>query len=166
VNLTIGPLAETHERSRFSSGVEALDRWFHEQAGQSQRKRRTTVWVATEPSHPTVPLGYYSLAPFHVAFDHAPEALRKKLPPEPLYVALIARLAVATDARGRGLGGLLLIDAAKRALQASLQVPTHGVVVHAKDANAASFYRHYGFLPFPDDTLHLYLPMASIAGLP
>lgn len=29
---------------------------------------------------------------------------------------------------------MLLIDAAKRALQASLQVPTHGVVVHAKDA--------------------------------
>jgi len=166
VSLAIGPLDETHRRGLFSSGVEALDRWFHEQAGQSQRKRRTTVWVATAPDHPTVPLGYYSLASFHVAFEHAPESLRKKLPPEPLYVALIARLAVATGARGQGLGGMLLIDAVKRSLKASLQVPTHGVVVHAKDADAASFYRHFGFLPFPDDLLHLYLPMASIEALP
>lgn len=46
---------------------------------------------------------------------------------------------VTTVTRGRSLEDLLLIDAAKRALQASLQVPTHGVVVHAKDTNAASF---------------------------
>lgn len=166
MNLTIGPLTDGHERDRFSCGVEALDRWFHEQAGQSQRKRRTTVWVATDPTQPAIPLGHYSLAPYHLAFDRAPVALRKKLPQEPLYVALIARLAVAASAKGRGLGGLLLIDAAKRALQASLQVPTHAVVVHAKDAEAASFYRHYGFLTFPDDALHLFLPMATIATLP
>jgi GNAT superfamily N-acetyltransferase len=166
MNLTIAALADLHERQRFSCGVEALDRWFHDQAGQSHRKRRTTVWVATEAAAPNLPLGYYSLAPFHLAFDDAPEALRRKLPKDPLYVALIARLAVSTAARGRGLGGILLIDAVKRAYQASLQIPTHGVVVHAKDESAAAFYRHFGFLAFADDALHLYLPMATIAALP
>ena len=154
-----------HDRAAFVCGVEALDRWFHEQAGQSQRKRRTSVWVATEAGNAALPLGYYSLAPFHLAFAEAPPALLKRLPPEPIYVALIARLAVAASARGKGLGGVLLVDALKRAHRASLEVPTHAVVVHAKDQPAAAFYRHFGFLPFPDDQLHLFLPMAAVAAL-
>jgi GNAT superfamily N-acetyltransferase len=166
MNLAVEALTDNHERLRFSCGVEALDRWFHDQAGQSHRKRRTTVWVATDRAAPTVPVGYYSLAPFYLVYEHAPEALRRKLPKDPLYVALIARLAAATAVRGKGVGGLLLIDAVKRAHRASLQIPTHGVVVHAKDEATAAFYRHYGFLPFADDPLHLYLPMATIAGLP
>lgn len=166
MNLILEALADSHDRQRFSCAVDALDRWFHDQAGQSHRKRRTTVWVATAPTAPTIPVGYYCLAPFHLTFDQAPEALRKKLPKDPLYVALIARLAVATAVRGQGVGGQLLIDAVKRAHRASLQVPTHGVVVHAKDASAAAFYRHYGFLPFADDALHLYLPMATLAAVP
>ena len=165
MNLIIEALADSHERQRFSSGVEALDRWFHDQAGQSHRKRRTTVWVATDPTAPITPVGYYSLVSFHLTFEQAPEAMRKKLPKDQLYVALIARLAAATAVRGQGVGGRLLIDAVKRAHLASLQVPTHGVVVHAKDEPAAAFYRHYGFLPFADDALHLYLPMATIAAL-
>ncbi len=162
----IQALADGHDRRRFSCGVEALDRWFHEQAGQSHRKRRTTVWVATDPAEPAIPIGYYSLAPFHLAFEQSPADLRRRLPKEPLPVVLIARLATATAVRGKGLGGLLLIDAVKRSHRASLQVPTHGVVVHAKGDRAAAFYRHHGFLPFADDALHLYLPMATIAALP
>ena len=47
MNLTIGPLAETHERSRFSSGVEALDRWFHEQAGANYCFADAVISTAT-----------------------------------------------------------------------------------------------------------------------
>ena len=165
MNLIIEGLADSHQRQHCTSGVEALARWFHDQAGQSHRKRRTTVWVASDLSAPTVPVGYYCLAPFHLNFDQAPEVLRKKLPKDPIYVALIARLATATAVRGQGVGRRLLIDALKRSHQASLHVPTHGVVVHAKDETAAAFYRHYGFMPFADDVLHLYLPLAVIAAM-
>jgi GNAT superfamily N-acetyltransferase len=163
VSFVVRALDVEHDRSGFVSGVDALDRWFKEQAGQSQRKRRTTVWVITRVSAPRVPLGYYCLAPFHLAFEHCPVALRRRLPSEPIYVALIARLAVAVSARGQRLGSRLIADATERAYRASLEVPAHGVVVHAKDDDAASFYRHFGFASFPENTRHLFLPMASIA---
>ena len=139
----IRALDDQHDRAAFVCGVEALDRWFHEQAGQSQRKRRTSVWVASEEGKADLPLGYYSLAPFHLAFAEAPPALLKRLPPEPIYVALIARLAVAASARGKGLGGVLLVDALKRAHRASREVPTHAVVVHALVAAPRRHHRDH-----------------------
>jgi GNAT superfamily N-acetyltransferase len=163
VSFIVGALDAEHERGGFASGVDALDRWFKEQAGQSQRKRRTMVWVITRASASRVPLGYYSLAPFHLAFEHCPVALRRRLPQEPVYVALIARLAVAVAARGQGLGSRLIADATERAYRASLEVPAHGVVVHAKSDEAAAFYRHFGFAPFPENARHLFLPVVSIA---
>ena len=39
------------------------------------------------------------------------------------------------------------------------------VVVDAKDDNAASFYRRYGFVGFPDQPRRLFLPMAVIETL-
>jgi hypothetical protein len=56
----------------------------------------------------------------------------------------------------------MLADAVERAHAASLAVPTHAVVVHAKDAGAAAFYSHFGFSAFPAHPRHLFLPMASI----
>jgi hypothetical protein len=39
------------------------------------------------------------------------------------------------------------------------------VVVDAKDALAADFYQHFGFIPLNLSTSRLFLPMATIASL-
>ena len=39
------------------------------------------------------------------------------------------------------------------------------VVVDAKDANAETFYRHFGFLPLQSQPRRLFLAMKAIAGL-
>jgi GNAT superfamily N-acetyltransferase len=165
MKIEIRSLDDRADRNDFDSGAPALDEWLERQAGQAQRKRLATVWIASPPDDPARILGYYSLAPWQIAFEECPDALRKRLPRYPIHVTLLARLAIATSAQGRGLGGVLLTDALKRTWQASKTVPVQGVIVHAMDDRAATFYRHHGFLTFPKDALHLFLPMGSVAAL-
>lgn len=60
------------------------------------------------------------------------------------------------------MGALLLMD---RTLLAIQVMAVHAIVVDAKDAAAAKFYRKYGFIDFPNNTQRLFLPMATIRQL-
>lgn len=160
--VAIRRLDDEADRGGFRSGAEALDRWLLEQAGQAMRRRLASVWIASPEGEPATIAGYYSLAPWQIAFETCPDAIRRRLPRYPIALTLIARLAVAAELRGRGLGGILLVDALRRAWTASLLVPVQAVLVHAKDERAAGFYRHHGFLPFPNEPSHLFLPMPSV----
>jgi hypothetical protein len=57
------------------------------------------------------------------------------------------------------------MDALRRSLDLSQQAPSVGVVVDAKDAWAAAFYRKYGFLDLPKVDGRLFLPMRTIEKL-
>ncbi len=76
---------------------------------------------------------------------------------------LIGRLAVDQANRGLRLGERLLIDALRRSLTASQTVASVAVIVDAKDTAGVAFYLRYGFLPFPDQPLRLFLPMKTVA---
>jgi predicted N-acetyltransferase YhbS len=70
---------------------------------------------------------------------------------------LLARLAVDVSWQGRGIGKLLLVDALERLLDVSRSVGFEVVVVDAIDADASMFYRRYGFTPFEDHSLRLFM---------
>jgi len=165
LKLVVRALDDTANREAFNCGVDALDDWLLRQAGQAQRKRLASVWIATPESQPQAIAGYYSLAPLQISFLEAPPSLRKRLPRYPVAVSLIARLAVDRRRQRRGLGEALVVDALARSLAASRAVPTQAVVVHAKDDAAAAYYRRFGFMPFPTNPLQLYLPMATVAAI-
>ena len=80
-------------------------------------------------------------------------------------VTLIGRLAVSIDFRGQGHGETLVMDALLRILQHRQEVASAGVIVDAKDADAVSFYKKYGFLQLPDVERKLFLPMGTVAEL-
>ena len=162
MNLRIRALDERAGRTGFRSGSDPLDGWFHRQAGQSQRKRLASVWIATTDAEPAVVVGYYSLAPWRIVFEEAPPELTRRLPKYPLAATLLARLAIDRRWQGRGIGGVVLADALRRAHVVSEIVPVHLFVVHAKDRKAAAFYAQHGFRPFPRMPLHLFMPVASI----
>jgi hypothetical protein len=61
------------------------------------------------------------------------------------------------------LGGELLWDALSRAATASEIAAARLVVVDAIDANAARFYRHYGFIEVPGNPYRLVQKMNDIA---
>jgi GNAT superfamily N-acetyltransferase len=59
--------------------------------------------------------------------------------------------------QGRGLGAGLLHDAHARTLQVADIVGVRALAIHAKDDDAASFYRHFGFMPSNTDPRHLFM---------
>lgn len=73
--------------------------------------------------------------------------------------ALIGRLAVDQQYRGRGLGAALLFDAIERAARSDAAV--YAIIVDAKNDLAARFYRHHGFLPLASRPDSLLLPVAT-----
>jgi ribosomal protein S18 acetylase RimI-like enzyme len=126
--------------------VDALDRYFREQAGQDVRRRATACFVALEIATNRI-AGFYTLAAAGVLLAKMPVRLAKRLPRYPAVpVARLGRLAVAGAYHGRKLGGALLWDAVERASRS--EVAVYALVVDAKDQQAQNFYLHHGFVPF------------------
>lgn len=157
----VQPLGPHHDRAAFSCGVEVLDHYLQRQAGQDERKNIARVFVAEGPE-PHIVAGYYTLSSYGIDVGDLPAAESKKLPRYPIVpAALIGRLAVGLPYRGTGLGAHLLLDALARIIDVNNEVATHAIVVDAKGEAAASFYRKYGFRPFPSIPLRLFLPTAT-----
>ena len=79
--------------------------------------------------------------------------------------AILGRLAVDSRYRGKGLGEHLLLDAMAKVLTQSASIATYALTVDAKDDQAAAFYTHHDFTPFPSSPHRLFLPVATIAQL-
>ena len=111
-------------------------------------------------------LGYYTLSASVLRLDELPEYLARKLPRYPqLPVTLLGRLAVDQMAKGQGLGEHLLLDALHRSLIHAGQIAAMAVVVDAKDAAAAAFFGHYGFLDMHSNSQRLFVAMRTAAQL-
>ena len=161
----IEALGRQHERKAFACGVESLDRYLREQAGQDARQRVAAPFVLCL-GQGNVVLGYYTLSALSIDVGAWPEDVARKLPRYPVVPAtLLGRLAVDRHLRGKGAGEHLLMDALRRALEASREVASVAVVVDAKDEDAVAFYRRYEFIPFADAPRRLFLPMGIIATL-
>jgi GNAT superfamily N-acetyltransferase len=135
-------LRANDDRSRFRSDDPDLDRFFRSFAGQNQFRHHVGVtYVAVEEKDV---LGYLTVAPGGIEIDDLPAALRRSLPRYPLPVLRLARLAVDSKVRGRGLGEQLLRFALGLALAMTEDYGCVGVAVDAK-AGAEGFDARYGF---------------------
>jgi ribosomal protein S18 acetylase RimI-like enzyme len=153
----IEPLAAGHDRTEFACGVDALDRYFRQQAGQDVRRRATACFVAREIATDQI-AGFYTLAAGGILLTEIPAALARRLPRYPTVpVARLGRLAVALAYKGLGLGGVLLWDAVERASRS--EVAVYALVVDAKDESAARFYQHHGFVALGSAPGTLILPL-------
>jgi GNAT superfamily N-acetyltransferase len=155
-----------HDTSQFQSGSEALDRWLHRYAGQSQRRDGARTFVITDAGAVS---GYYTLLAGELDHGHATERTLKGMSRHyPIPVAILARLAVDHRHHNRGLGATLLRDALRRVTLASEQLAVRAVVVHAIDQPATLFYEHFGFraLSATPRTLMVTLAELRAAGYP
>ncbi|MBM4283552.1 MAG: GNAT family N-acetyltransferase [Deltaproteobacteria bacterium] len=140
--LIVRPLQPSDNRSTFRSGHIELDRFFQRYAGQNQfRHHLGTTWVAVDDG---VIVGFVTVSAAHLELGVLPERLRRKLPAYPLPVLRLARLAVAENTQGRGIGRALLRAAFALAWRMADEVGCTGVVVDAK-AEAVAFYERLGF---------------------
>lgn len=110
-------------------------------------------------------VGYYSLAFGEVAYEDAPDRLRKGIAAHPVPLMVLARLAVSSAWAGRRVGSGLLKDALGRTLAAAGIAGLRAFAVHAKDDEARSFYEHFDFIASPTDPMHLFVLLKDIRAL-
>jgi GNAT superfamily N-acetyltransferase len=152
-------LSADHDLSEFDCGKHAsLTDWLKRFARMNQASGDTRTYVVHRNQRV---VGYYSLAPGSVSRKEA-TARASKAAPEPVPIVLLARLAVDQEEQGQGLGSALLKDALQRAYAGAEIIGGRAVLVHAIDAEAAAFYRKYGFEPCPGLELHLMLLMKDL----
>jgi GNAT superfamily N-acetyltransferase len=155
-----------HDTGVFQSGNEALDRWLHRYAGQSERRDAARTFVLTDAG---VVIGYYALLAGELDHGQATERTRKGMSRRyPIPAAILARLAVDHRHQNRGLGATLLQDALLRVTLASEQLAVRTLVVHAIDQPGVRFYEHFGFraLSATPRTLMVTLAELRAAGYP
>lgn len=152
---------DRHDAGAFNCGQERLDRWLRHYAGQSQRRDAARTFVLADDRDRII--GYYTTVVGELDHPGAHPDVRKGLSRYfPIPVAVIARLAVDAGNHQRGLGALLLRDAALRILSAGEQVAIRAVVVHAIDGHAANFYAHFGFKPLSTDPTTLMITTVEL----
>ena len=162
----IRALRAEDDRQAFRSGDEALDLYFHRYAGQNQFRHHVGVtYVAVEDGRL---LGFTTVSAASLDADDLPE--RGKLPPYPLPILRVARLAVGEAQRGRGIGRVLLRFCVELAEKMRDEIGCVGVVVDSK-SGSTEFYRRLGFTPveeeegsaaqIPQPTM-MFLPLGSV----
>jgi len=144
----------------FDCGSEELNRFIERYAYQSQQSQGARTYVSLSDDGKLA--GFYTLAYGSVEYEKVPERTRKGLPRHDVPVMILARLAVAKDFQGRGLGRQLLNDALLRTLQAAEIAGLRAVVVHAKDKEAKRFYERFRFEPFPSEPFKLALLLKDL----
>jgi GNAT superfamily N-acetyltransferase len=152
------PLGDHHDLSGFSSGVASLGDWLRRRARANQASGATRTFVLCDGAEV---IGYYALASGAVALAQAPGRLRRNMP-EPIPVAVLARLALRADHQGRGLGRALFRDAVLRVLNAAEAIGIRGLLVHALSEEAKAFYLRLGLEPSPLDPLTLMVTLADL----
>jgi GNAT superfamily N-acetyltransferase len=149
-------LEKHHKRSRFQSGVEAVDTWLRKSARQAQDKRLSVTRVLIE--EPNTIAGYYTLAMGQVNFDELPHDIAKKLPSTLLPILTLAWLGLDERYQGRGLGARLLARALADCHQTGQIMPFVAVLLDCIHADAKAFYQRYDFVELPGHPMTLMLP--------
>ena len=148
------PLSKQHDRAGFDCGVAELNTFIQKTARRQDERHlvRTTVLVDTD--QPERLLAYYSTAPCEMDYPHPVPFLR------------MARLASHRGVQGQGFGELALLSAIDDAATISRPFAAiGGLVVDAKDQQAAAFYEKYEFIRIEENGLQLFLPIQDCISL-
>jgi len=153
------PLEDGHDTSSFDCGVEALNTYLKRYARQTQKREGARTYVVLDANRI---VAYYTIVFGGIAWEDAPEHVRKGLGKYPIPIMMLGRLAVDKGWAGKGLGNSLLLDALQRALAASEIAGLRAVVVDAKDDAAKRFYEKRGFRAWPADSNRLFVTIPEL----
>jgi GNAT superfamily N-acetyltransferase len=147
MTVEIRALQREDDRSSFRSGDEALDLYFHRYAGQNQFRHHIGVtYLAVEAEHI---LGFVTISPASLDAGDLPTG--RKMPPYPVPVLRVARLAVDYRAHGLGIGMALLRFTVELTEWMQDEMGCVGLLVDAKE-QAVSFYLRFGFTPITTES--------------
>lgn len=158
------PLGD-HDVAAFSCGKVDLDDWLrHHARTATGQGTRTSLLVDADG---TV-VGYFAIAPHHLARDDAPLRLGRGAPQQ-IPAVLLAKLALDASVQGGGLGAELLVRALDTIVAAARLAGGRVVIVDAIDDDAKAFYERHDFGPLPGHPRRLVMKLSTAAkalGLP
>jgi len=158
----ISPLMKRHDRGAFSCGKKQLDQYLKMQASQDMKRRLAAVFVL-EDEKGTEIIGYYALSALSVDVGDLRENATKGLPTKrPLPCTLLGQFAIHETWKGQNIGAWLLGHVLHNVLANSQKVGSFALVVDAVDDEAHAYWRHCGFIAFPNIKNRLFLPMKTI----
>lgn len=157
------PIGKAPDRAGFDCGDVALNDYLRRHARQNHDNGVSKTFLAVAEADRRTILGYFTLSPASVAYARVPEAARRASGRYEVPGFRLGRLAVARSMQGRGLGGQLLLAAARRCILAATEVGGTSLVIDAKSERAAAWYASYGAAPLLDAPLTLVLPLATAA---
>jgi len=161
MSLTLEPISKALQKVPFDCGNPVLNDYFRFYAFKNDRLSIGKTFVAVDDTGAAT--GYMTLSNAQIEAGLLPLAIRAKLPRYPVPALRIGKLAVDVRFQGTGVGAWLLRSALEKALSVSASVGLFAVIVDAIDEKAQSFYLKYGFIPFAEYPLTLFLPLATIA---
>jgi predicted N-acetyltransferase YhbS len=145
-----------HDLEEFDCGNETLNDWLKNRALENQDRFSFTRVVCIKNKV----IAYYTLVYGSVNRDELTRKHQKNAP-DRIPVMILGRLAVDQQWKGKGIAKHLLKEAMIKTLEASTIAATRGLLVHAIDDNASTFYKHFGFLESRIE-LTLILPLEDI----
>jgi GNAT superfamily N-acetyltransferase len=152
------PLTDHHQVEDFISGEASLDDWLKRRARANQASGASRTYVVCEDAKV---MGYYALASGALTVESVPGRFRRNMP-DPIPVAVLARLAVDRSYQGRGVGRALFLDGARRVVHAADAIGIRGIVVHAISEEAHKFYLALGFDPCPHEPMMLVVTLTDV----
>lgn len=159
---SIEPFISKRRVGDFDCGYKTLNDYLKTLALQSTRRGYGRTYLALEDDTNRV-LGYYAVATATVEVAHVP--VTESLMPSDVPVVRLGRLAVRSDEQRQGIGTQLLIHACKQTLAVADLVGVCLLEVHTLHEEAREFYEKYGFVPFLDDKMHMFLTINAIKEL-
>jgi len=157
------PIAKRHDRATFDCGDADLNIYLQKFARQNHDSGGAKCFVAAPSDAPARILGFYTLSPASLDYARTPALAKKGLARYDVPVFRLGRLAVDDTVQGRGLGGALLLSAARRCIRVADDVGGVALLIDAKNERAARWYQSYGALALEDAPLSLVLPLATAA---
>ncbi len=153
-------LTPEHLLGGFDCGKPALNEWLIRHAPNNQMRGTSRTWVVIETGSREV-AAFYASATASFLRSSAPKAMRRNQPEE-IPAILLARMAVDSRPKDRGLGAALLKHFMLKALEVAQSVGVRLLLFHAKDDEAKGFYLHYGFVESPFDPLILVMVLRDL----
>jgi len=157
------PVLKKHDRKSFDCGDPSMNDFLRRYARQSHESGAAKTFLAIDNADSKTILGFYSLAPGALAYADTPETVRRGLARHDVPGFRLARIAIDLRWQGQGLGGQLLVAAARRCLRAAVEVGGVVLIIDAKNDRAARWYTSYGAVPLSNKALTLVMPLATFA---
>lgn len=156
-------LSRAHDREGFDCGSAPLNAYFRQTARQHTDRgiSRTFVLVDENATGPKPVLGFFTLNICQIRAEQLPPELACKLPHDVAGIKL-GRLAVAAGRQRQGFGKMLLVAAMKKVIEVFESAGGIGLFVDAKDEAAKSYYQRFGFVPLPENSRQLFLPLQTL----